>query len=105
SQRRFEDEGLLSWGVWSPDEQAFVDVFNANIGDLCPQVADWTEKRSELTKVAVAGKMNLDQWGEFWRFVRDGCEFRFPISYEWFLVRENFKAVAGGQYGKEGKAA
>ena len=105
SQRRWEDEGLLSWGQWSPEEQAFVDVFNANIGDLCPQVADWTEKRSELTKVAVAGKMNLDQWGEFWRFVRDGCEFRFPVSYEWLLVRENFKSVANGQYSKRSEAA
>ena len=105
SQRRFEDEGLLSWGVWSPEEQAFVDVFNANIGDVCPQVTDWTEKRSELTKVAVAGKMNLEQWGEFWRFVRDVCDFRFPVSYEWLLVRENFKAVANGQYRKEDRAA
>ena len=105
SQRRFEDEGLLSWGVWSQEEQAFVDVFNANVGDACPQVTDWTEKRSELTKVAVAGKMNLEQWGEFWRFVRDVCDFRFPVSYEWLLVRENFKAVANGQYRKEDRAA
>ncbi|HMW57593.1 hypothetical protein [Accumulibacter sp.] len=105
SQRRWEDEGLLSWGQWSPEEQAFVDVFNANIGDACPHVTEWTEKRSELTKVAVAGKMNLDRWGDFWRFVRDGCEFRFPVSYEWFLRRENFAAVADGQYNKETAAA
>lgn len=105
SQRRWEDEGLLSWGQWTPDEQAFVEVFNQNIGDACPLVTGWTERQSELTKVAVAGKMSLGQWGEFWRFVREGCEFRFPVSYEWLLVRENFKAVANGQYAKRGEAA
>ena len=104
SQRRWEDEGLLSWGKWSPAEQAFVDVFNAHIGDVCPKVEDWTERRSELTKVAAAGRLTLEQWGRFWQYVRDQCEFSFPISYEWFLRRENFAAVADGQYNKDRRA-
>lgn len=101
SQRRWEDEGLLSWGQWTPEEQAFVEVFNQNIGDACPHVTEWTEKRSELTKVAAAGKMTLEKWGAFWRYVRDRCEFGFAVSYEWFLRRENFAAVADGQYQRE----
>lgn len=105
SQRRWEDEGLLSWGQWTPEEQAFVDVFNQNIGDVCPHVTEWTEKRSELTKVAVDGKMTLEKWGAFWRYVRDRCEFSFAVSYEWFLRRENFAAVADGHYQREGATA
>ena len=105
SQRRWEDEGLLSWGKWSPAEQAFVDVFNANIGDVCPKVEHWTEKRSELTKVAAEGKLTLEKWAGFWRYVRDQCEFSFPVSYEWFLRRENFAAVADGHYNKDRRVA
>lgn len=98
SQRRFEDEGLLAWGRFEPAEQAFVDCFNENIGDICAPVEEWTEERSVIVKAAVAGRWDLETWGRFWSHVRDTCRFDWPVSIEWLLDRKNFEKVRDGQY-------
>lgn len=98
TQRRYEDEDLLAWGVFSAEQQAFIDCFNANIGDTCPQVTEWTEKRAALCDIAMRGKWGLERWAEFWRYVRDECRFGWPVSFEWMLSRENLAKVKGGQY-------
>lgn len=98
TQRRYEDEDLLAWGVFSAEQQAFIDCFNANIGDTCPQVTEWTEKRAALCDIAMRGKWGLDKWAEFWRYVRDECRFGWPVSFEWMLNRENWAKVKDGQY-------
>lgn len=98
SQRRYEDEDLLAWGTFSAEQQAFIDCFNANIGDTCPQVTEWTEKRAALCDIAMRGKWGLERWAEFWRYVRDECRFGWPVSFEWMLSRENWAKVKGGQY-------
>ena len=98
TQRRYEDEDLQSWGTFTADQQAFIDTFNANIGDTCPPVTEWTEKRAALCEIAAQGKWSLETWGEFWRYVRDDCVFSWPVSFEWMLDRENLAKVKGGQY-------
>ena len=98
TQRRYEDEGLLAWGSFSAEQQAFIDCFNANIGDTCPQVTEWTEKRAALCDIAMRGKWGLERWAEFWRYVRDECRFGWPVSFEWMLNRENWAKVKDGQY-------
>lgn len=98
SQRRYEDEDLLAWGAFSAEQQAFIDCFNANIGDTCPQVTEWTEKRAALCDIAMCGKWGLDKWAGFWRYVRDECRFGWPVSFEWMLNRENWAKVKDGQY-------
>ena len=98
TQRRYEDEDLLAWGAFSAEQQAFIDCFNANIGDTCPQVTEWTEKRAALCDIAMRGKWGLERWAEFWRYVRDECRFGWPVSFEWMLSRENWAKVKGGQY-------
>jgi phage replication O-like protein O len=98
SQRRYEDEDLLAWGEFSAEQQSFIDCFNANIGDACPQVTEWTEKRAALCDIAMRGAWSLDRWAEFWRYVRDECAFGWPVSFEWMLNRENWAKVKGGQY-------
>lgn len=105
SQRRFEDEGLLAWGRFEPAEQAFIDCFNENIGDISPLVEDWTEERSVLVKAAVAGRWDLETWGRFWSHVRDTCRFDWPVSIEWLLDRKNFEKVRDGQYSKDRREA
>lgn len=98
SQRRYEDEDLLAWGTFSAEQQSFIDCFNANIGDACPQVTEWTEKRAALCDIAMRGAWSLERWAEFWRYVRDECAFGWPVSFEWMLNRENWAKVKGGQY-------
>lgn len=98
TQRRYEDEDLLAWGTFSAEQQAFIDCFNANIGETCPQVTEWTEKRAALCDIAMCGKWGLDKWAGFWRYVRDECRFDWPVSFEWMLNRENWSKVKGGQY-------
>ena len=105
TQRRYEDEGLLAWGSFSAEQQAFIDCFNANIGDTCPQVTEWTEKRAALCDIAMRGKWGLERWAEFWRYVRDECRFGWPVSFEWMLSRENWAKVKGGQYLRDGVQA
>ena len=98
TQRRYEDEDLLAWGEFSAEHQAFIDCFNANIGDTCPQVTEWTEKRAALCDIAMRGKWGLERWAGFWRYVRDECRFGWPVSFEWMLNRENWAKVKDGQY-------
>lgn len=98
TQRRYEDEDLLTWGEFSAEQQAFIDCFNANIGDTCPHVTEWTEKRAALADIALRGRWTLERWAEFWSFVRDECAFSWPVSFEWMLERENFAKVKGEQY-------
>ena len=105
TQRRYEDEGLLAWGSFSAEQQAFIDCFNANIGDTCPQVTEWTEKRAALCDIAMRGKWGLERWAEFWRYVRDECRFGWPVSFEWMLNRENWAKVKDGQYLRDGVQA
>jgi hypothetical protein len=80
TQRRYEDEDVLAWGVFSAEQQAFIDCFNANIGDTCPQVTEWTEKRAALCDIAMRGKWGIERWAEFWRYVRDECRLRVGRS-------------------------
>lgn len=105
TQRRYEDEDLLAWEVFSAEQQAFIDCFNANIGDTCPQVTEWTEKRAALCDIAMRGKWGIERWAEFWRYVRDECRFGWPVSFEWMLSRENWAKVKGGQYLRDGVQA
>ena len=98
TQRRYEDEDLLAWGAFSAEQQAFIDCFNANIGDTCPQVTEWTEKRAALCEIAMRGTWGMERWAEFWRYVADECRFDWPVSFEWMLNRENWAKVKGGQY-------
>ncbi len=98
TQRRYMDEDLLTWGEFSAEQQAFIDCFNANIGDTCPQVTEWTAKRAALCDIALRGAWSLEKWGEFWRYVADECQFDWPVSFEWMLNRENWAKVKGGQY-------
>lgn len=98
TQRRYEDEDLLAWGAFSAEQQAFIDCFNANIGDTCPRVTEWTEKRAALCDIAMCGKWGLERWAGFWRYVRDECRFGWPVSFEWMLNRENWAKVKDGQY-------
>ena len=105
TQRRYEDEDVLAWGVFSAEQQAFIDCFNANIGDTCPQVTEWTEKRAALCDIAMRGKWGIERWAEFWRYVRDECRFGWPVSFEWMLSRENWAKVKGGQYLRDGVQA
>ena len=105
TQRRYEDEDLMAWGTFSAEQQAFIDAFNANIGDTCPQVTEWTEKRAALADIALRGKWSLDRWAEFWRYVAEECEFCWPVSFEWMLDRENWAKVKGGQYLRDGVQA
>ena len=98
TERRYADEGLLAWGEFSAEQQAFIDCFNANIGDTCPQVTEWTEKRAALCDIAMRGKWGLERWAGFWRYVRDECRFGWPVSFEWMLNRENLAKVKDGQY-------
>lgn len=98
TQRRYEDEDLLAWGEFSAEHQAFIDCFNANIGDTCPLVTEWTEKRAALCDIAMRGRWGLERWAEFWRYVRDECRFDWPVSFEWMLNRENWAKVKDGQY-------
>ena len=95
---RWNNEDLLTWGAFSAEQQAFIDCFNANIGDTCPQVTEWTEKRAALADIAMRGSWELDKWAEFWRYVADECQFDWPVSFEWMLNRENWSKVKGGQY-------
>lgn len=104
SQRRYEDEDLSMWGRFTDEQQAFVDCFNANIGDTCPSCDEWSERKSALIDLAVRGKWALDQWADFWRTVRDESEFSWPVSIEWMLDRKNFAKVRDGQYKRGGKA-
>jgi len=98
TQRRYEDEYLLTWGAFSAEQQAFIDCYNANIGDACPKVTEWTEKRAALADIAMRGSWELDKWADFWRYVADECQFDWPVSFEWMLNRENWSKVKGGQY-------
>lgn len=98
AQRRFEDESLLAWGEFSAEQQAFIDCYNANIGEAAPRVAEWSERTAALIDVARAGAWGQEQWAKFWRYVSDECEFRWPVSIDWLLTRENFAKVRGGQY-------
>lgn len=101
SQARYEDEDLMQWGRFTPEQQTFIDTFNENIGDLCPAVEEWTEKLAARVDVALQGKWSLQKWAEFWRWVVSECEFSWPVSLDWLLDRDNFSNVRGGKYHRE----
>ena len=98
TSERWNNDDLLAWGEFSSEQQAFINCFNANIGDTCPHVTEWTEKRAALCDIALRGAWSLEKWGEFWRYVADKCQFDWPVSFEWMLNRENWAKVKGGQY-------
>lgn len=104
TQRRYEDEDLLTWGHFTAEQQAFIECFNTNIGDTCPQVTEWTERRAALCDIAMRGEWSLEKWSKFWRYVRDKCRFDWPVSFEWMLDRDNWAKVHGGQYCGRGDA-
>ena len=99
SGRRWEDEDLATWGRFTEKQQAFIDVFNANIGGLCLPVDEWSEARAALADAAASGRWSLETWARFWRKVAERCEFRGTVSFEWLLRRENFVRVKGGEFG------
>jgi phage replication O-like protein O len=99
SGRRWEDEDLATWGRFTERQQAFIDVFNANIGGLCLPVDEWSEARAALADAAASGRWSLETWARFWRKVAERCEFRGTVSFEWLLRRENFVRVKGGEFG------
>jgi hypothetical protein len=102
SQRRYNDEDLATWGAFSPEQQAFVDCFNSHIGDTAPQCTEWTERRAALIDIAMRGKWDAERWSQFWQWVAEHCEFRWPVSIDWLLQRDNFVAVKEGKYQRDG---
>ena len=99
SGRRWEDEDLATWGRFTEKQQAFIDVFNDNIGERCLPVTEWSETRAALADAAAGGKWPMETWARFWRAVAERCEFRGAVSFEWLLRRENFVRVKAGEFG------
>ena len=97
---RWEDEVKPVAGTFSADNQAFIDTFNANIGDKALPVGEWSQKIADLIAVALAGKwgMNLERWGAFWRFVRDDCQFKGSVSFEWLMNHDNIVRIVRGEF-------
>ena len=95
---RWEDEVAPVIGEFSDQQKSFVDVFNANIGGQALPVREWSQKAADLVSLALASKWSLEKWGEFWRFVRDECEFKGAVSFEWLMKRDNIVLIKRGEF-------
>jgi len=97
---RWEDEVKPVAGAFSADNQAFIDTFNDNIGDKALPVGEWSQKIADLIAVALAGKwgMDLERWGKFWCFVRDDCQFKGSVSFEWLMNHDNIVRIVRGEF-------
>lgn len=94
----WEDEIKPAIGSFTERQQEFLNVFNANIGDKCLPVSDWSQLLEDRISIAMAGTWDLEKWGDFWRHVRDKCVFKGQISLEWLLNRDNFVRVKRGDF-------
>ncbi len=98
AKRRWEDELPPAVRAFGEREQAFVDAFNANIGEAALPVEEWSPRAAELIAAALTGAWDLAKWAGFWRFVRDECRFKGSVSFEWLMARDNFVRVRRGEF-------
>lgn len=101
---RWEDEVKPIDGAFTADQQAFIDTFNANIGTKALPVDEWSQKSADLIAVAIAGKWGMDwaKWADFWNYVRDECQFKGQVSFEWLMNRDNIVRIKRGEFQPEG---
>lgn len=98
NQSRWDDQLTPAIGSFTAEQQAFVDCFNDNIGDVCMPVTEWSQKTADLISLASAGKWDLNRWADFWRYVRDDCTFKGQVSFEWLTSRDNLVRVIRGEF-------
>ena len=95
---RWEDEVKPVCGAFNEQQQKFIDTFNANIGEVCQPVTDWSQKCSDLINIALAGKWDLAGWERYWLYVRNKCQFKGQMSFEWLVTRDNLVRVKRGDF-------
>ena len=102
---RWNDEIKPIDGSFSAEQQAFVDTFNANIGARALPVSEWSQQAADLITMALSGKWgtDLEKWAGFWRFVRDECQFKGQVSFEWLMNRDNIVKIRRGEFQPEGQ--
>jgi len=102
---RWNDEIKPIDGSFSAEQQAFVDTFNANIGARALPVSEWSQQAADLITMALSGKWGTDweKWAGFWRFVRDECQFKGQVSFEWLMNRDNIVKIRRGEFQPEGQ--
>lgn len=96
--RRWEDEIAPVVGAFSEEQQRFIDNFNDHIGDVCQPITEWSPKCSDLINMALAGKWDLTGWQRYWIYVRDNCQFKGQMSFEWLVARDNLVRVKRGDF-------
>ena len=95
---RWEDDVKPVCGSFNEQQQKFIDIFNKNIGELCQPVTDWSQKCADLINIALAGKWDSEGWERYWRYVRDKCQFKGQVSFEWLVTRDNLVRVKRGDF-------
>lgn len=95
---RWEDDVKPVCGSFNEQQQKFIDTFNENIGELCQPVTDWSQKCADLINIALAGKWDSAGWERYWRYVRDKCQFKGQVSFEWLVTRDNLVRVKRGDF-------
>lgn len=95
----WKDEGVTIEEKFTDRQQAFIDAFNDNIGDLCIPVESWSPKRAELADSAMRGAWDLEKWGVFWKRVASRCSFKGAVSFEALMNRDFFARVRDGEFG------
>ena len=98
SGARWEDEVKPAIGEFNPEQLAFLENFNSNIGEVCQPVKDWSQKISDLITLAAAGKWSNERWTRYWTYVRDKCTFKGQMSFEWLITRDNLVKVVRGDF-------
>ena len=99
SDKRFESEDLAAWGRFTDRQQAFVDAFNSNIGDMCAPVDEWSERRAALIDAALLHPWPIETWSRYWKRVSERCTFKGQVSFEWMVSWDNFVRVKDGEFG------
>lgn len=98
NDERYEDEDLIQWGRFTPAQQKFVAIFNDSIGDLCAPVSDWSPRRAALVESGIKRSGERAWWEKFWLYVRDECEFRGSVSFDWIMDDDNFARIKSGDF-------
>ena len=96
--KRWEDEVSPVIGEFTEQQKAFIEIFNSNIGDVCAPVGDWSQKAADLINIALSGTWKADRFEKYFKYVSEKCRFKYPVSFEWLLTRDNLVRVKRGDF-------
>lgn len=90
--------------VFTPEQQAVVDVYNQVCGSIYGYLNVWTATRASRINTMLKHHP-AEKWEKYFKFVRDENDFSnltCPINFDFLTKPENFSNILAGDYRTKG---